>query len=369
MRRSGRRGVEQQLERLAKAHVEHLVRFIEHQHLDAAEIEALALHEIDQAAGRAHHHVDAALERAPVEAEIGATGERHHARAGGLEQPGELTLHLRRQLARGRDHQRARAGRGRQPLGVAEQPARDQQPEGDRLARPRLRRDQQIVIRRRQHRRLHGSGGVVASGIERTNQGWMGAERLELGGGRHGDVIPRRRRAKLRRKSTGRRSMNRPSSPWWPAVKLAIEMHGPEKRRCPNGNHDLRRRRQGRHSGQGSRFGTDGGKRYVARQRQRSLEEMVTAAAAGGGYLLLFGLFRGLRRNHEYSPSDSNRSNIEHRAPWQMPESLTNRDHGERQTQSERLSGAEGDRTSLPPQCHCKALSQMSYCPDLVRRI
>ena len=42
-----------------EAHVEHAVGFVEHEDLDVVERTRVALHEIEQAAGRGHQHVDA----------------------------------------------------------------------------------------------------------------------------------------------------------------------------------------------------------------------------------------------------------------------------------------------------------------------
>ena len=42
--------------------VEHLVGLVEHEHLDVAQIEDPAVGQVEQPAGSADHHVDAALE-------------------------------------------------------------------------------------------------------------------------------------------------------------------------------------------------------------------------------------------------------------------------------------------------------------------
>ena len=60
-----------------EAHVEHAVGFVEHEDLDAVEVDGALLHEVEQPAGRRHQDVDAAGERADLAAERNpADGER-----------------------------------------------------------------------------------------------------------------------------------------------------------------------------------------------------------------------------------------------------------------------------------------------------
>ena len=49
-----------------EAHVEHAVGFVEHEELDLAELQAVAAHEVEQAAGRGDQDVDALHERADL---------------------------------------------------------------------------------------------------------------------------------------------------------------------------------------------------------------------------------------------------------------------------------------------------------------
>ena len=46
-----------------EAHVEHAIGFVEHEDLDAVEIDVALLHEVEQAAGRGDEDVDAAAQR------------------------------------------------------------------------------------------------------------------------------------------------------------------------------------------------------------------------------------------------------------------------------------------------------------------
>ncbi len=60
-----------------EAHVEHAVGFVEHEELDLAELQRVALHEVEQAAGRGHHDFDALHHRADLTAHRhAADGER-----------------------------------------------------------------------------------------------------------------------------------------------------------------------------------------------------------------------------------------------------------------------------------------------------
>ena len=60
------RGGENRLEVVGKAHVEHLVGFVEHEHFERREVERLAAQMIERAAGRGHDDLDAAAQRADL---------------------------------------------------------------------------------------------------------------------------------------------------------------------------------------------------------------------------------------------------------------------------------------------------------------
>ena len=60
-----------------EAHVEHAVGFVEHEHLDFAETNRVALDQIEQAARRGDQHVDAVRQRADLRSHVDAAdGER-----------------------------------------------------------------------------------------------------------------------------------------------------------------------------------------------------------------------------------------------------------------------------------------------------
>jgi hypothetical protein len=59
-----RRGLlENALDRIDKTHVQHLVRFVQYQQGEARELQGAAVHVIDDASRRAHHHMHAAAQR------------------------------------------------------------------------------------------------------------------------------------------------------------------------------------------------------------------------------------------------------------------------------------------------------------------
>ncbi len=141
----GRRRVENLLKVFAKAHVEHLVGFIEHDGLQGRKVERPAFEMIAQAPGRPDHDLRAMTQRAPFLGGVHAADAGRDARAGLAVEPDELAADLKRQLARGRDDEGQRPGRGRHaPIG-AEQIARHGETEGDRLAGSGLRRDDEIA--------------------------------------------------------------------------------------------------------------------------------------------------------------------------------------------------------------------------------
>ena len=189
----GRRGLEDRLQIFAKPEVQHLVGLVEDDRLQPAERQPLASQQIDQAPRRPDDDVDAALERPQIAAHRCAARERRQPEAGVRQQPGELAPDLRRQLARRDDHQRRRLaarpavgghrrGGRRACLGPrhAQQGLGDDHAERDGLARPRLRRHQQVPPGhgRIEHRRLDASGGFIATRRQRFGQR---REKVELG--------------------------------------------------------------------------------------------------------------------------------------------------------------------------------------------
>ena len=185
-----RRGLQDRLELLAEAHVEHLVGLIEHQGSERREVEHLALDVIDEPSGRADHQVDAGLERlglAPRIEPADAGGDDAASRA---EEPGELALHLHRQFASRGDHQPERRAAATEGGGLAEQRLGQHQAEGDGLSGAGARGDQQVLApkRRIEHAGLNRRRLGVAVGGERALEGRMRGEGGEVGSA-HGALV------------------------------------------------------------------------------------------------------------------------------------------------------------------------------------
>ncbi len=160
----GRR-VENLLQILAKAHVEHLVGFVEHGDAQRRQVERPALEMIAQPPRRADDDVRAGIKRAPLARRIHAAHTRRDPRPGLAVQPFQLARDLQRQFARGRDHQRKRRARLGQPRGIAEQICGHGKAEGNGLARPGLGGDQQVAAGglRLENGGLDGGGGGIAA--------------------------------------------------------------------------------------------------------------------------------------------------------------------------------------------------------------
>ena len=121
-------------------HVEHPVRLVEHEHLELVELRVRMAEVIEQPARRRDQDVDAAAEGVLLRAEPDAA-EHRGARDGRVR--GELAqvlLDLRRELARGREHERARDA-ARLPHDAVH----DRQKKGGRLAASRHRAREHIA--------------------------------------------------------------------------------------------------------------------------------------------------------------------------------------------------------------------------------
>ena len=114
-----RRGVEHEFEILAEAEIEHLVGFVEHDDRQRGDVERAALEMIAQPPRRADDDVARPLARLRRSrcASMPPT-QADDARTGMAVEPGQLALHLHRQLARRRDDQRQRRA-GRRQSGSA----------------------------------------------------------------------------------------------------------------------------------------------------------------------------------------------------------------------------------------------------------
>ena len=166
-----RRLVEQCLEIVAKAHVEHLVCLVEHRDLHLRQIERASFAVILQPAGRADDDMRAVIECAAFAAGV------HPADAGGDRgvcagvEPAQFLGDLQREFARRRDDQRERLAWSWQRA-IDQQLIRHRQAERHRLARSGLRGDEQIVTLRlgRGHRGLDGGELGIATCAERVGE-------------------------------------------------------------------------------------------------------------------------------------------------------------------------------------------------------
>ena len=91
---------EQLLDVGQEAEVEHLVRLVEHDGLDVREVEVALLHQVDQATGRAHDDLDAALEGLDLGLVGAAAVHRENARRAVLGGDVEVLRDLDGELAR-----------------------------------------------------------------------------------------------------------------------------------------------------------------------------------------------------------------------------------------------------------------------------
>ena len=141
-----RRGLEDELKILAEAQVEHLVGFVQHDHLHAGHVQGPAFDMILQTSGRPDHDMGTALQRPALGPHIHPADAGDHRGAGELVKPFQLTLHLKRQLPGRRHGQGKRCWRAFEMIGTVQQGGGHGQPEGHGLTRAGLRRDQGVGI-------------------------------------------------------------------------------------------------------------------------------------------------------------------------------------------------------------------------------
>ena len=164
--------LQHELQILAEAEVQHLVRLVEHHGAERPHVERAALDVVAQPAGGADHDVRPALQRPPLVPHVHAADAGRHPRPGPGIEPVQLAHHLQRQLSRRRDDERQRR-RGRpQRLVLSEQRGRDGQTEPHGLARSRLGGHQQVGAFELGggHRLLHRGQGVIAARGKRIGQ-------------------------------------------------------------------------------------------------------------------------------------------------------------------------------------------------------
>ena len=165
-----RRRVQDELQVLAEAEVQHLVRLVQHGHAQAAEVEPPALQMVAQPPRRADDDVAPGCQRPLLRPAVHAADAGRDARAGLLVKPGQLPPHLHRQFPRGRDGEGERRRGPVEPLGLPQQRGREGEAVGDGLARAGLRGHQKVAPLRllRQDGGLHGGGFEVVAFGERA---------------------------------------------------------------------------------------------------------------------------------------------------------------------------------------------------------
>ncbi len=90
-----------------EAHVEHAIRFVEHQHLDGGEIDVVETHVVEQAARRRHHQLRAGAQRALLRPHVDAAHHRHRGDADVVADRQRLLVDLHGQLAGRREDEGA----------------------------------------------------------------------------------------------------------------------------------------------------------------------------------------------------------------------------------------------------------------------
>jgi hypothetical protein len=172
---------EHALDVVDEAHVEHAVGLVEHEDLDAGEIDGLLTGEIEESAGRRDDDVGAALQRLDLRVHADAAEDRDRTqrkvRAVGAHALGDLGAELaRRHHDEGTDVTPALRARLHQPLEHG-------QGEAGGLAGTRLGRGHQVAALedRGDGARLHGRGGRIAFVGHGTNELGHQAEILESG--------------------------------------------------------------------------------------------------------------------------------------------------------------------------------------------
>jgi hypothetical protein len=177
------------LDRLGKAHVEHLVGLVEHQRLERRQVAKPLFDQIEQTAGRRDDDVDARLERLDLVELTDAAEDRHHARlqvaAEALEPGGDL----RHEFARRREDEDARAPLGGR-AGIGGEPVEQRQRERGGLARAGLRHAEHVAALQQLRDRLRLDRrrvGIALFGERLEQEGRQG----EVGEGRgHGKAAP-----------------------------------------------------------------------------------------------------------------------------------------------------------------------------------
>ena len=165
-----------------KAHVQHAVGLVEDEKLDLSELQAVALHEIKQAAGRCHQDLDALHDRANLTPHRYAADRERGSQAQVTAIGIEAVENLSRQLTRRAQHQHA-AGFGLRPDAVLQNAMQDGKREGCGLAGAGLGDADDVAAGEceRNGLSLDRRGREIILFLERTRDGIGEAEILKGG--------------------------------------------------------------------------------------------------------------------------------------------------------------------------------------------
>jgi hypothetical protein len=158
------------------------IGFVEHEELDLSEFQAVALHEIEKAAGRGHQDFDALHHRTDLAAHRHAADRQRRGEADVTAIGVEAVEDLSRQFTGGREHQHAAGFRLRLDA-VLQDAMQDRQREGRGLAGTRLGDADDVTAGQCDGDRLgldwRGRGVILF--FERTRNGFGEAEILKGG--------------------------------------------------------------------------------------------------------------------------------------------------------------------------------------------
>ena len=169
-----------------EAEVEHLVRLVEHQHREPAELQVTLLSEVEQPARGADDHVDALLQRLDLRlvgpaAVDGRDAQLAVADRQVLRREGEVAVHLQAELAGGDDDQCARDA-GQLAFGVGGDPLQQRHAERKRLAHTGAGlTDQVIACQRHRHCQFLDSKRVFLAVLGQCTHDFVADSELSKG--------------------------------------------------------------------------------------------------------------------------------------------------------------------------------------------
>ena len=165
-----------------EAHVHHPIRLVEHEGIDAREVDGVAALMIHQPPGRGDDDVDASLEGAFLRAHLDAAVDGDAREIGVIGEALHVVFDLHAELTRRREDQHAREAAFRGPFGPRlEDAVQDRQHEGHGLAGARVGAADHVMPlqRDRNHRALDRRRLQEAADLDPFEQRRLEAERVE----------------------------------------------------------------------------------------------------------------------------------------------------------------------------------------------